>query len=73
MAKFDPLLETPEWTDWKIFCTIDYVIDLNNLAKFGFGKIFRDWGTYTHYIRFFLIFLILIFFKLFMHFDKNTA
>ena len=32
----------------KIFGTIDYVIDLKNLAKFGFGKIFRDWGTYTH-------------------------
>ena len=26
----------------KKFDTIDYVIDLNNLAKFGFGKIFRD-------------------------------
>ena len=26
----------------KIFGTIDNVIDLNNLAKFGFGKIFRD-------------------------------
>ena len=36
----------------KIFGTIDYVIDLNNLAKFGFGKIFRDWGTYTQHIRF---------------------
>ena len=35
----------------KIFGTIDYVIDLNNLAKFGFGKIFRDWGTYTQHIR----------------------
>ena len=35
----------------KIFGTIDYVIDLNNLAKFGFGKIFRDWDTYTQHIR----------------------
>ena len=35
----------------KIFGTIDNVIDLNNLAKFGFGKIFRDWGTYTQHIR----------------------
>ena len=35
----------------KIFGTIDYVIDLNNLAKFGFGKFFRDWGTYTQHIR----------------------
>ena len=26
----------------KKFGTIDYVIDLNNLAKFGFGKIFWD-------------------------------
>jgi hypothetical protein len=30
---------------------IDYVIDLNNLAKFGSGKIFRDWGTYAQHIR----------------------
>ena len=35
----------------KIFGTIDYVIDLNNLAKFGFRKIFRDWGTYTQHIK----------------------
>ena len=35
----------------KIFGMIDYVIDLNNLAKFGFGRIFRDWGTYTQHIR----------------------
>ena len=28
-----------------IFGTIDYVINLNELAKFGSGKIFRDWGT----------------------------
>ena len=44
----------------KIFGTIDYVIDLNNPAKFGFGKIFRDWGTYTQHIRvgaFFFFFL----------------
>ena len=56
MAKFDPFPETPEWTELqpieKIFSTIDYVIDLNKLAKFGFGKIFRDWGTYTQHIRF---------------------
>ena len=36
----------------KIFGTIDYVINLSNLAKFGFGKISRDWGTYTQHIRF---------------------
>ena len=30
----------------KIFGTIDYVINLNNLAKFGFGTIFGDGGTY---------------------------
>ena len=35
----------------KIFGTIDYVIDLNNLAKFGFGKIFPDGGTHTQHIR----------------------
>ena len=33
----------------KIFGTIDNVIDLNNLAKFSFGKIFGDWGTYTQH------------------------
>ena len=33
----------------KIFGTIDYVINLNNLAKFGFGNISRDWGTYTQH------------------------
>ena len=30
---------------------IDYVIDLNNLAKFGFGKIFPDGDTHTQHIR----------------------
>ena len=34
-----------------IFGRIDYVIDLNNLAKFGFGKIFPDGGTHTQHIR----------------------
>ena len=34
----------------KIFSTVDNVIDLNNLAKFGFGKIFRDWGIYTQHM-----------------------
>ena len=51
----------------KIFGTIDYVIDLNNLAKFGFGKIFRDWGTYTQHIRvcaFFFFFFFLTFYAL---------
>ena len=41
------------------FGPIDYVIDLNNLAKCGFGKIFGDWGTYTQHISvcaFFLFF-----------------
>ena len=33
--------ETPEGTDLKNIGTIDNVIDLNNLAKFGFGEIFR--------------------------------
>ena len=35
----------------KIFDRIDYVIDLNNLAKFGFRKIFTDGGTHTQHIR----------------------
>ena len=45
----------------KKFGTIDYVIDLNNLAKFGFGKIFRDWGTYTQHIRFCVFFFFFFF------------
>ena len=57
----------------KIFGTIDYVIDLNNLAKFGFGKIFRDRGTYTQHIRFcaffsFYFFLFLFYFIFFITF-----
>ena len=35
----------------KIFGMIDNVIDLNNLAKFGFGKIFPEGGTHTQHIR----------------------
>ena len=35
----------------KIFGTIDYVIDLNNQAKFGFGKILPDGDTHTQHIR----------------------
>ena len=34
----------------KKFGTIDHVIDLNNLAKFGSGKFFGGWGTYTQHI-----------------------
>ena len=54
----------------KIFGTIDYVIDLNNLAKFGFGKIFPDGGTHTQHIRvrpffsFFFKFIFLTFYDL---------
>ena len=51
----------------KIFGTIDYVIDLNNLAKFGFGKIFRDWGTYTQHIRVCAFFLFFITFYALRH------
>ena len=54
----------------KIFGTIDYVIDLNNLAKFGFGKISRDWGTYTQHIRF-CAFFFFFFFFFFLFFFKN--
>ena len=46
----------------KIFNTIDYVIDLNNLAKYGFGEIIRDWGTYTQHIRVCAFFFFLLFF-----------
>ena len=35
----------------KIFGMIDYVIDLKNLAKFGFEKIFPDGGTHTQHER----------------------
>ena len=52
----------------KIFGMIDYVIDLNNLAKFGSGKIFRDWGTYAQHIRvcafFFFFFFFITFYAL---------
>ena len=47
MAKFDPCQRLPSEPIEKIFGTIDYVIDFDNLEKFGSGKIFRDWGTYT--------------------------
>ena len=52
----------------KIFGTIDYLIDLNNLAKFGFGKIFGDGGTYTQHIRVrpFFSFFFFLFFKNFL-------
>ena len=46
----------------KMFGTIDYVIDLNNLAKFGFRKISRDWGTYTQHIRFCVFFFFFFLF-----------
>ena len=50
MAKFGPLLKPPEWTEeLKQIDTIDYLIDLNNLAKFGFGKLFTDGGTHTQH------------------------
>ena len=61
----------------KIFGTINYVIDLNNLAKFGFGKIFRDRGTYTQHIRFcaffyfFYFFIFLTFYALWHGYSLN--
>ena len=49
------------------FGMIDYVIDLNNLAKFGFGKIFPDGGTHTQHIRvrhfFYFIYFLFYFFN----------
>ena len=51
MVKFDPLPTTPEWTDGKMFGRIDYVIDLNNLVKFGLEKVSRDGGKYNQHIR----------------------
>ena len=62
----------------KIFGTIDYVIDLNNLAKFGFGKIFPDWGTHTQHIRvrpffyfFYFLFIFLTFYALWWGCSQN--
>ena len=54
----------------KIFGTIDYVINLNNPAKFGFGKIFGDVGAYTQHIRVCAFFFFL---KLFTLFDEGVA
>ena len=60
----------------KIFGRINNVIDLNSLAKFGFGKIFRDWGTYTQHIRFcafffFFLFIFLTFYALWHRYSLN--
>ena len=49
----------------KKFGAIDYVIDLNNLAKFGFRKIFGDGGAYTQHIRVCGFFFFIFFFKTF--------
>ena len=62
----------------KIFGTIDYVIDLNNLAKFGFGKIFPDGDTHTQHIRVrpffsFIYSFFYLFFQLFTLFDEGAA
>ena len=48
---FTPCQRHPSEPIGKIFGGIDNVIDLNNLAKFGFGKIFPDGGTHTQHIR----------------------
>ena len=55
----------------KIFGTIDNVIDLNNLAKCGFGKNFPDGGTHTQHIRVRSFFSF--FFSLFTLFDEGAA
>ena len=65
----------------KIFGTIDYDIDLNNLAKFGFGKIFPDGDTHTQHIRvrpffsfsffFFFLFIFLTFYALWWGCSQN--
>ena len=58
----------------KIFGTINNLIDLNNLAKFGFGKIFGDGGTYTQHIRVrSVLFLLFIIFLLVTLFDEGAA
>ena len=51
---------------------IDYVIDLNNLAKFDFGKISPDGGTHTQHIRV-RPFFSFLFLKLFTLFDEGAA
>ena len=60
----------------KIFGTIDYVIDLNNQAKFGFGKIFPDGDTHTQHIRVrpffsFFFFFFLTFYALWWGCSQN--
>ena len=51
MAKFYPFPKNIRVNRLKnIFGTIDYVIDLNNLAKFGYGNIFPDGGIHTQHI-----------------------
>ena len=60
----------------KIFGTIDYVIDLNNLANFGFGKIFPDGSTHTQHIRVrpffsFFLFIFLTFYALWWGCSQN--
>ena len=47
----------------------DYVIDLNNLAEFGFGQIFGDGGTYAQHIRV----CAFPFFQLYTLLDTGTA
>ena len=55
----------------KYYNSIDYVIGLNNLAKFGFGKILPNGGTHTQNIRVRPFFLN--FFQLFTLFDEGAA
>ena len=51
--KFDLLLKTSESTQFDKYSAgrIGFAINLNDLAKFGFEKIFRDGGAHTQHIR----------------------
>ena len=63
LRSLTPCQRHPSEPNEKIFGTIDHVIDLNNVAKLSFAKIFRDWGTYTkHIVRVCAFFSFLFYF-----------
>ena len=69
-GKVWPLAKDIRVNRLKNSCRIDHVIDLNNLAKFGFEKIFPDGDTHTQHIR---VRPFFSFFQLFTHFDEGAA
>ena len=65
-----PCQKHPSESIEKIFGTIDNVIDLNNLDKFGFEQIFPDGGTHAQHMRVRLFFFLK---KRFTFFDEDAA